>query len=159
MKRKEHLTEDGLRKIVAIKASMNYGLSDKLLVAFPDVVPVKRPLVELSQTIDSQWLAGFTDAEGCFLINLTPSKTKVGYQVCLVFSIGQHIRDQALLILILEFLGCGTLYKHSENAVVIMVYQFQDIVIKIIPFFKKYRMHGVKGLDFADFCKAADIMK
>ena len=40
-----------------------------------------------------------------------------------------------------------------------MVYQFKDIVIKIIPFFKKYRMHGVKGLDFADFCKAADIMK
>ena len=52
LKRKEHLTEDGLRKIVAIKASMNYGLSEKLSVAFPDVVPVKRPLVELSQTID-----------------------------------------------------------------------------------------------------------
>ena len=52
MMRNEHLTEDGLRQIVAIKAAMNLGLSEKLKFAFPDVVPVKRPLVELPQTID-----------------------------------------------------------------------------------------------------------
>lgn len=33
MERKEHLTEDGLRKIVAIKGSMNLGLSDSLKAA------------------------------------------------------------------------------------------------------------------------------
>ena len=31
---------------------MNRGLSEKLKVAFPDVVPVERPLFELTQTID-----------------------------------------------------------------------------------------------------------
>ena len=45
IKRKEHLAENGLRKIVAIKAAMNRGLSDVLKKAFPDVVPVVRPLV------------------------------------------------------------------------------------------------------------------
>ena len=54
MKRKEHLTDEGLIKIVAIRASMNLGLSEKLKLAFPDVVPVERPLVELPQTIDPQ---------------------------------------------------------------------------------------------------------
>ena len=54
MIRKEHLTEDGLRKIVAIKAAMNLGLSEKLSTAFSNVVPVERPLVELPQTIDPQ---------------------------------------------------------------------------------------------------------
>ena len=39
MKRKEHLTTEGLRKIVALKAAMNLGLSEKLDLAFPDVVP------------------------------------------------------------------------------------------------------------------------
>ena len=39
MLNKEHLTPEGLIKIVAIKASMNIGLSEKLKVAFPDVVP------------------------------------------------------------------------------------------------------------------------
>jgi hypothetical protein len=43
---KEHLTIEGLKKkIVAIKAQMNYGLSEKLILAFPDIVAVKRPLV------------------------------------------------------------------------------------------------------------------
>ena len=52
IKNKEHLTKEGLRKIIAIRASMNRGLSQKLEVAFPDVVLVKRPIVELPQTID-----------------------------------------------------------------------------------------------------------
>ena len=54
----QHLTNDGLQKIVALKATMNLGLSEKLQAAFPDVVRVERPLVELSQTIDPHWLAG-----------------------------------------------------------------------------------------------------
>ena len=52
MKRKEHLTPDGLRKIVALKAAMNLGLSEKLKQAFPDVVEAERPHVELPKTID-----------------------------------------------------------------------------------------------------------
>ena len=40
---KEYLNLDGLYKIVAIKASMNRGLSDELKLAFPDVIPVIRP--------------------------------------------------------------------------------------------------------------------
>ena len=52
IKNKEHLTPEGLRKIVALKASMNLGLSDKLKVAFPDVVPVVRPVVSNPTTID-----------------------------------------------------------------------------------------------------------
>jgi hypothetical protein len=42
---KEHLTETGLRKIVARKASMNNGLSLTLTSVFVDVTPVNRPLV------------------------------------------------------------------------------------------------------------------
>ena len=42
---KEHLTMEGLQKIIAIKTSMNLGLSDELKKAFPNIIPVKRPLV------------------------------------------------------------------------------------------------------------------
>jgi len=48
----EHLTQAGLHKIVAIKASMNRGLSEKLKLAFPDVVPVVRPLVKNTKIED-----------------------------------------------------------------------------------------------------------
>ena len=57
--RKEHLTKQGLDKIVSIKASINKGLSNELKAAFPLVTPVQRPLV-LDQEIPSpHWVSGF----------------------------------------------------------------------------------------------------
>jgi hypothetical protein len=44
-KNKEHLTVDGFKKILSIRASMNLGLSEELKIAFPDVIPVSRPLL------------------------------------------------------------------------------------------------------------------
>lgn len=40
-----------------------------------------------------------------------------------------------------------------------VVTRLSDILDKIIPFYQKYPVVGVKYLDFADFCKAAEIMK
>jgi hypothetical protein len=82
---------------------MNKGLSDKLKERFPDIVPVSRPLVEYctippSFFISPPFKGGFTTAEGCFLINMTHSSTiRVGFQVRLVFTISQHIRDKQLM--------------------------------------------------------------
>ncbi len=59
MNNDEHLTE-GIGKIVSIKASMNKGLSKKL------VTPVLRPQV----IKDPNWLAGFVDGEGCFFVSI-----------------------------------------------------------------------------------------
>ena len=128
---------------------MNLGLSDKLKKAFPDVVPVERPLVELPQTIDPNLLAGFTSGEGCFLIKIAKSKTIVGNRVQLVFQLTQHKRDQQLLILIMEFLGCGHVFKNRETFV-LMVTKFDDNLKKIIPFFQKHRITGLKEQDFLD---------
>jgi len=46
LKNGEHLTDQGLRKIINIKASMNKGISDKLKESFPYVVPVARPVLK-----------------------------------------------------------------------------------------------------------------
>jgi hypothetical protein len=55
--RKEHLTMEGLKKVLSIKAVMNgNGLSDKLNKAFPNLIPIARPsrdgnkdLIQLSE--------------------------------------------------------------------------------------------------------------
>jgi hypothetical protein len=52
MSRGEHLTKEGLRKIVAIKASMNRGIPDELKKAFPNTIPVPRPLVVNQEITD-----------------------------------------------------------------------------------------------------------
>jgi len=49
---KEHLTMNGLQKIVNIKASINLGLSDELKFAFPNIIPVGRPSVQDLQIMD-----------------------------------------------------------------------------------------------------------
>ena len=82
MEQKEHLTSEGLKKIVAIKASMNKGLSDELKAAFPDILPIERPKVENLLISDPHWLAGFTSGEGCFLVNIAKNlKCNTGFQV------------------------------------------------------------------------------
>lgn len=50
---------------------MNKGLSCSLKAAFPNVVPVPRPLVLNKKIEDPNWLSGFVDAEGCFFIEST----------------------------------------------------------------------------------------
>ena len=66
IKTKEHLTQEGFHKILALRASMNKGLPPALKEAFTNITPSVRPSVLDSKVIDSNWLAGFTTAEGCF---------------------------------------------------------------------------------------------
>jgi len=42
---KKHLTIEGVREIVSIKATMNLGLSDELKATFLDITSVERPCV------------------------------------------------------------------------------------------------------------------
>ena len=138
---------------------MNLGLSDKLKVAFPDVVPVERPEFQLPQTIDPNWLAGLASAEGCFLVAVKKSPgCSVGFRVQLVFKITQHQRDEKLLLSFILFFNCGNVYKNRDTFD-FNVSKFSDITDKIIPFFKQYPILGVKALDLADLCKAAELMK
>ncbi len=70
MNNKEHLTSQGLRKIVSIRASLNKGLSETLLNHIPDIIPVVKPSVEVYETFYPNWLAGFSSAEGSFFISI-----------------------------------------------------------------------------------------
>ena len=159
LKDKEHLTEGGLCKIIDLKASINLGLSPKLEKAFTDITPVDRPLVQNKKIPDPNWLAGFTAAEGCFYVEIFKSKTILGFSVKLVFSLVQHARDEQLIINLVEYLNCGSNFQHSKNAVRLIVSKLSDIEKIIIPFFKNYRILGIKSKDFNDWCKVADLMK
>ena len=163
---KEHLTLDGLKKIVAIKASINRGLSDELKAAFPHVIPVKRPIVTplagsgvKKICFDPEWLAGFTSAEGCFLVNVFRSSGhKLGFRVQLRFQLTQHARDEALMRSLIEYFGCGNVYIR-ERAVDFIVQKSSDLDSKIIPLFNKYPIVGEKFLNFKDFCLIAELIK
>lgn len=158
--RKEHLTPEGLQKIVNIKASMNNGLSDQLKNALSST-PVTRPVFEVTGISDANWISGFTDAEGCFNIHIHRSRThRLGAQVLIRFQITQHTRDLELMLRIKGYLGCGNIEPHPQRSTAsLVVTKFSDIIDKIIPLFEKYPLHGAKAKDYEDFKKVAEIMK
>lgn len=66
---------EGLNKIVAIKASINFGLTTTLQKFFFSVIPVGlvscvllliRPVVNNQEIQDINWIIGFSEGESCF---------------------------------------------------------------------------------------------
>lgn len=89
--KKEHLNTEGLAKILSIRASMNWGLSQKLINSFPNIIPVERPFVEAPENFDPNWIVGFTEGEGNFYVSISKSKAyKSGSVIQLKFRITQH---------------------------------------------------------------------
>ena len=159
----EHLTIDGLKKILAIRASINWGLTAKLKAAFPEIVPAERLFIQSKKIFDPWWLAGFTSGEGCFYIKISKSKThKLGLVVQLIFKIAQHSKDEQLIKYLITYLGCGIYVTRSKDKNVqvndYVVTRLSDIINIVIPFFDKYKIVGVKSLDFADLKKVAELM-
>jgi NADH:ubiquinone oxidoreductase subunit 6 (subunit J) len=157
---KEHLTIEGIRKILSFRASANSGLTDVLKESFPNIIPAKRPIVKVPKSIDPDWLVGFSEAEGCFSVVILKSKTyKSGFSVLLRFILAQHSRDTLLFNSIQEYLGCGIISQRSSQSLVCLtINKFSDNFNKIIPFFDKYPLQGNKKLDYLDFCKAAALV-
>jgi hypothetical protein len=79
MLEKEHSTLEGIQKIVNIKSSMNWGLSNELKESFPNTIAVKREEIEKKyDTLLSakEWIAGFATGESNFFISVQNSKTR-----------------------------------------------------------------------------------
>ena len=91
-----------------------------------------------------QWFVGFTDAEGCFLI-----QTKNNSEVHFSFKITLHIEDSAVLFLIREKLGIG-IVNIKGNTCSFTVNSFQLILDILLPIFDKYSLITHKQLDYRD---------
>lgn len=106
-------------------------------------------------------MAGFTAGEGCFNIAIQKSPTvKTGFQVQLRYLITQHSIDEELMKGLINFWGCGMVFKRSkENKVDFQIRKFSDLANKVVPLFQRISLQGAKSQDFKDFCRAVDIIK
>jgi hypothetical protein len=59
---------------------------------------------------------------------------------------------------LIEYLDCGSIYK-TRDLINYQVTKIADIDEKIIPFFTKFPILGVKAKDFLDFCRVVVLMK
>jgi hypothetical protein len=86
--------------------------------------------------------------------------SKLGEAVRLTFQITQITKDQQLLLSFKDYFGCGN-FRERIGRLVGDFYntKLSDLNEKIIPFFIKYPVKGVKFKDFEDFCKVAKLMQ
>lgn len=60
---------------------------------------------------------------------------------------------------IVDYLGCGVYIPQlNQNWGEIRVFKLSELESKLIPFFNKFPIKGVKALDYAYFCKVALMM-
>lgn len=98
-------------------------------------------------------MAGFTSGDGGFLVHLNQNNV-----VQLRLKISQHSRDRLLLKSFISYFDCGIISKDTGYTD-FLVGNFIDIYYKMIPFFTKYNIIGVKYENFIDWCKVAEIIK
>lgn len=74
------------------------------------------------------------------------------------FNIAQHSREELLIKSLVEYLGCGIVYSYPD-VITFNIFSLSDLRNKLVPFFEKYPIKGVKFLDYMDFLKAIKLME
>ena len=122
---------------------INYGYSEDFNI---EILP---PLKKLS--LNNYWLAGFTQADGCFHISVIKSKThKTGYSVRLEYSLKQN--DNLPLKLLYDLLKKGNLSQYSSG---IWCYKSTGFstAYDLINYFDKFHLFGGKNVNYLKFRK------
>lgn len=102
------------------------------------------------------YLSGFIDGEGSFNVSLRKkSDYKVKWQVVLSFNVSQ--KDKTILLLLQKVFGCGILKVRKKDRLFSWdVTSSEDVLKKVIPFFKKFPLLSEKSKrNFEFFSKIA----
>ena len=95
-------------------------------------------------------MAGFASGDGSFMIILRKNDAySAGGRVEVAFDLTQHQRDIQLMEYFVVYFGCGQCYTFKKHAI-FRCRNSEDIQKKILPFFLKYPILGVKSKDFSD---------
>ena len=126
--------------------------------------------------INTGWIVGFVDGEGCFTSHFVkqPDRKeltrirkgyKTGYQISHNFTVVQGAKSMESLQKLKDFFKVGNIYinqrhdNHKENLYCYVVRKREDLLNVIIPFFEKYRLQTAKKKDFELFAECLYLME
>ena len=117
------------------------------------------------------WVIGFVDGEGCFSIGLVRQPSRpgrsgytTGYQVSHDFVVTQSASSANCLEELREFFGAGQVYvnrrhdNHRKHLYRYSVHRRQDLLDRIIPFFREHPLRTAKRRDFEKFASCVELM-
>jgi len=107
--------------------------------------------------LSGDWIAGFSDGEAWFSIQIGPSKSsKLGFNVAPIFRIEVAKRDGSILQSIKEVLEVGVLREH-RGAIRYEVTSLSSC-LKIKDFFEHHLLYTRKKLAFKLWSKALELI-
>jgi len=119
------------------------------------------------QNLNPDYIVGLVDGEGSFTVYIRdPSQAKRRVTVEPKFYIKLIERDKEILERLQKFFDCGSVYFQKDNrpnhqhCYRYEVYNRNDLLNKIIPFFKKHNLQfNSKRKDFELFCKMMEMIQ
>ena len=114
--------------------------------------PQRLNVQEIVVKLDTQWIAGFVDGEGCFHVGINANaEMKAGVQVLPEFTVVQHQRDVQILNALKAHFGCGVVRSNHGDRMAYRVRGQNHLLDIIIPFFMKHPLKTRKNVDFLKF--------
>ena len=110
------------------------------------------------------YVTGITDGEGSFHIALYQDKRmRMALKVIPEFHVSQNATSRQMLEELRQFFNCGNIKinhrgRQSDQTLVLVVRNRDDLLTKIIPFFQKYQLRTTKKKDFEIFSQIVLMM-
>ena len=102
--------------------------------------------------LETQWIVGFVDGEGCFHIGLSShDEMTMGVQVLPEFTVVQHKRDVQILYALKAHFGCGVVRVNHGDRMAYRVRKGEHLRTIIAAFFEKHPLKTRKNVDFLKF--------
>lgn len=102
--------------------------------------------------LETQWIVGFVDGEGCFHIEINPQPSMtLKFQVLCNFVVTQHKRDIQVLHALKDYFGCGVVRYEKPTLCCFRVRALKDLSQKILPFFEQHSLKTKKNIEFQKF--------
>ena len=105
------------------------------------------------------YILGLVDGEGCFSISIKKQDdTRFGWVIDPVFHVTQSKDHKVVLEILRRVFGCGRIIPkpgQEESTCIYVVDSRQNLVEKIIPFFKKHRPI-IKQREFQQFAEIVE---
>ena len=109
--------------------------------------------------LDTQWIVGFVDGEGCFHVGINAHKEMTaGFQVLPEFVVVQHERDVQILHALKAYFDCGVVRKNHGDRMCYRVRSVKHLAESILPFFEKHPLKTKKNVDFRKFRRIVRLM-
>ncbi len=108
--------------------------------------------------LSPDWVVGFTDAEGCFHVQINRHRQmSCGYQVLPEFVIVQHQRDAQVLHALKRFFGGGSVRRNHADRMCLRIRRLA-VLERVCEFFLAHPLKTRKNVQFRKFRRVVRLM-